>query len=281
MLLALCTTLLRLAPAAQDPRAGAEPDGNKLVRVELVADRAKIHPGEHFTLAAKLGVTPGWHIYWGENPGDSGVPTRLEIEAPKEFVIGAPQFPVPQRHVDPGDLVIFIHEGQTLVLFDAVAPPKLEPGAKLRFELSASWLVCTTRCYQGEGEAALELECAAAGEPAPANEALFKDARARLPRKLAQLEGLVSGLTLDAQEPAECHLALSVAGALELSFFPGDQRDPAFVSAKGSQEKLELVYRWKERPNGRVNVGCPGILSVKTKDGTANYWFDKKFFAGS
>src|SRR5258708_24556772 len=119
MLFALSTLLLGCAPAAQDPRAGAEPDGNKLGGVELVCERAKIHPGEHFALAAKLTVARSWHIYWGENPGDTGVPTRVEIEAPKEFTIGAPQFPVPARHIDPGPLESFVHEGELLLLFDA------------------------------------------------------------------------------------------------------------------------------------------------------------------
>jgi DsbC/DsbD-like thiol-disulfide interchange protein len=283
MLLALASLLLTTAPS-QDPRAGAEPDGNKLVKVELVCERAKLHPGEHFTLAAKLTVSPRWHIYWGENPGDTGTPTRVEIEAPKEFTLGAPQFPVPQRHEDPGPLVSYVYEGTVFVLFDAVAPAKLEPGTKARFELSASWLVCTSRCFQGEGDAKLELECAAAGEPAPANEALFKEARTKLPRKLAELKKFDAKLLGDPKQRNACRLELSVPGALELSFLPAEQKDPVFDSATatGSGEELRLVvsYHWNEVPKGKVEIGCPGILSVKTKDGTASYWFDKKFLAG-
>ena len=273
MLLTLAPLLLGFVPAAQDPRAGAEPDGNKLVKVELVAERAKLHPGEHFTLAAKLTVTPRWHIYWGENPGDTGVPTRVEIEAPKEFTIGAPRFPVPERHEEPGPLVSFIHEGQVLVLFDAVAPAKLEPGAKAHFELSASWLVCTSRCFEGAGEAALDLECAAAGDAIPANEALFKDARAKLPRKLDELKGLESKL-LD-----ESRVELVLPGALELSFLPAEQKNPAFDSAESAGAKLVLHYMWKVKPKGKTAFGCPGILSVKTKDGSVHYWFDRKYDA--
>jgi len=273
MIFALASLLLSIP---QDP--GTEPDGNKLVQVELVSERAKLHPGEHFTLAAKLTVTPRWHIYWGENPGETGAPTRLEIEAPKEFVIGAPQFPVPARHVDPGPIESFVHEGQVLVLFDAVAPAKLEPGAKVRFELAASWLVCTSRCFQGEGEAALELECADKGEPAPANEALFQSARAKLPRKLADLKGFETKVL------GEAEFEIVIHDALELSFLPADQKEPAFDAATaqqaGSDARLVLRYRWKEKPKGKVEVTCPGILSVKTKSGTANYWFDHKYVAG-
>jgi len=272
---------LLLAGAAQDPRAGAEPDGNKLVRVELLAERAKLHPGEHFTLVAQLTVSRGWHIYWGENPGDTGVPTRLELDLPKGFEVGPARFPVPLRHEDPGPLYSFVHEGQVLVLFDAVAPAQLAPGTKARFELSASWLVCTTRCFQGEGEASLELECAAAGEPVPANEALFKDARAKLPRPLSELEGLSTGFSIDVKKLDDCRFTIAAAGALELGFMPADQKNPAFVSATTTPEGgLELLYRWKELPKGEAHFACPGILSVKTKTGTAQYWFDHKYSAG-
>jgi thiol:disulfide interchange protein DsbD len=282
MLFAIASLLLSLP---QDPRAGAEPDGDKLVKVELVAERAKLHPGERFTLAAKLTVTPSWHIYWGENPGESGVPTRLELEAPKDFTVGPPRFPVPLRHEDPGPLVSYIHEGQVLVLFDAVAPAKLEPGTKARFELSASWLVCTSRCFQGEGEAALELECAAAGEPLPANEALFKTARAKLPRPLGELQGLSTDLKIDVKNLDECRIEIGVPSALEVSFLPAEQKNPAFDSAEtrgeGAERKLVLGYRWSERPQGKRAVGFPGILTVKTKDGPVHYWFDRKYDVGS
>lgn len=269
---------------AQDPRPAAEPDGNALVKLQLLGERAKLHPGEHFTLAAKLIVEPRWHIYWGENAGDTGVPTRLSIEAPKGFVIGAPRFPVPERHVDPGPLVSFVHEGVVLVLFDAVAPAKLEAGSKARFELDAGWLVCTTRCFEGEGGAALEIECATAGEPVPANEALFRDARAKQPRPLAELKELATEFERDAAQPNECRFGISVPGAQELEFIPAEQRDPAFVEASPAEGAkapgLSLLYRWKDRPQGNKKVRCPGILRVKTKDGTASYWFDHEYLAG-
>jgi DsbC/DsbD-like thiol-disulfide interchange protein len=274
MLLAIASLLLASVP--QDPRAGSDPDGNTLVKVELVSERSKLHPGEHFTLAAKLTVTPRWHIYWGESAGETGVPTRVEIEAPKGFTLGRPQFPVPERHVEPGPLVSYVHEGTLLVLFDAVAPDELEPGTKARFELSASWLVCTSRCFEGAGTAAIELECAQKGAPVPANEALFKQARAQQPRPLSELQGLGTGSSVDVKNPGEYRCEISVPGALELSFLPAEQRDPAFVSSSGAGEHLELVYRWKEPPKGARKLRSPGLLQVRTKNGTASYWFDRE-----
>lgn len=283
MLFVPALALLAAALPLQDPREkrpAAPPDGNKLVRVELLADRAAIRAGEHFTLAAKLTVQRNWHVYWGENPGDSGVPTRLELEGPKGFVIGAPRFPVPLRHVDPGDIVMYVHEGEVLVLFDVEAPSALAD-ASSEFALDASWLVCIRECYEGVGSAALTLVTSAAGAPEPANQALFEKARAALPRKLEELQGLQTKFAIDVQKREDVHIALGVADALELSFFPAEQAEPAFVSSASSAAGgLELVYRWKELPKGDQKIGCPGILGVKTKDGTASFWFDRKFLAG-
>ncbi len=282
--LATASLLLAAALLPQDPRAGkpaAPPDGNKLVRVELLADRTAIHAGEHFTLAAKLAVQRNWHIYWGENPGDSGVPTRLELEGPKGFVIGAPRFPVPLRHVDAGDIVMYVHEGEVLVLFDVEAPAALAADAKSEFALDASWLVCIRECYEGAGSAALTLKTSAGSAPEKANDALFEKARAALPRKLDGLQGLDAQFAIDVQKREDLRLVLGVAGAQELSFFPAEQAEPALVSsASGAEGRLELVYRWKELPKGDQKIGFPGILNVKTKDGTASFWFDRKFFAG-
>src|SRR5258707_1292635 len=89
--------------AAQDAaQASKGARGDALVKVELLADRAAIRPGEAFTLAVHLTVEPGWHIYW-DNPGDSGLPTKIRPRGPEGFEFGAPRSPAPVREVAEGD----------------------------------------------------------------------------------------------------------------------------------------------------------------------------------
>src|ERR1700682_4760829 len=101
---AMTPVLLSMALAIAAQGAGdrrAEPDssrGNRLVQVELIADRAAIRAGDELTLAVKLTVEPSWHVYW-LNPGDSGIPTSFHFDGPPGMTIGEPRFPTPERDV--------------------------------------------------------------------------------------------------------------------------------------------------------------------------------------
>ena len=55
-----------------------------LVMVELLAGTTQVTPGETFLLGARFAIADGWHIYW-ENPGDSGIKTRLRVSPPVGF----------------------------------------------------------------------------------------------------------------------------------------------------------------------------------------------------
>ena len=276
----LSSLLVLAALLPQDPRGPVstrKPDGNKLVKVELLAERAALRAGERFALVAKLSVQKGWHIYWGENCGDSGVPTRLELEGPDGFVVSAPRFPVPERREDPGDIVSYVHEGEVLVLFDVEAPAKLDPSAPSEFELDASWLVCIRECYEGAGAAKLALPAAADAAEHRANEALFAAARARQPRPMSELAGLETAFAVDAGKPGECTLTCRTPGAEELGFLPHEQRDPAFVSARFEAGALVLRYRWRAPANGPRTARFAGVLTVKDKGAGAHYALDRKY----
>src|SRR5215510_8294638 len=68
-----------------------------LVRVELLSEMASIRPGETFWVALRQEITPGWHTYWGVNPGDAGEPTRIEWTLPASVTAGEIAWPYPSR----------------------------------------------------------------------------------------------------------------------------------------------------------------------------------------
>lgn len=253
---------------AQDPE---ENRGDRLVRVELLCDRDAVRAGEEFTLAVRLRVEPGWHIYW-ENPGDSGFPTRAEIRGPAGFEIGPVRFPAPERHDSEGEIVTFVHTGDVVLLAPVRAPAKLEPSSKPRFEVDCRWLVCIEACYPGSGKAAVEVPLAEAErKPRPANEKLFADARARLPRPWKDL----AGATLDWTRDEECSsLALSVAGATALDFFPTPSESTSLGSVVRTQDergsRLTLCFRFRPTSPDETLV-ARGVLRVKTARGEACY----------
>lgn len=266
------TALLPLPRAlAQSP--AREKDGSKLVRATLLADRETIHPGETFQLGVELAIRPGWHVYW-ENAGDAGKRTEIELTGPDGFTIGAPRFPCPVRRVDEGDIVSFVHEGTILVVLDAKAPEKLEPGTKLAFRVVCDWLVCTDYCLTGGANAEVELVAAAAGTPVKlANAKRFDEGRAKLPRPASEVLDAKHAPRVEAKEGGAYDVVIDVPGATELEFFPLDQDGAAFVKSESSrtQDGARIVLHYDARRATKTDAKdehpCPGVLRIETTKG--------------
>ncbi len=283
--LALPLVLPILVLAAQTPasKEGAQEGkgarGDTLVKVELLADRAAIRPGEAFTLAVHFTVEPGWHIYW-DNPGDSGLPTKMHVRGPEGFEIGEPRAPAPVREFAEGDIVTYVHKGEVVYLVDARAPkvlPKgLVPGLRAAFDVDASWLVCIEACYPGAGKAHLEVPLAAAEAAASAlaNEKVFAAARARMPRPWKEL----GSADLEWSGAGERRmLRISVPGATALELFPlasaTTSLEGRVVAADDNACRLTADLRFRE-PEPPEPPRLKGVLWVKTARGESCYDLD-------
>ncbi len=259
--------VLSLALFAQETQKG-----NSLVKVELLCDRTSIRAGETFTLAAKLTVEKGWHVYW-QNPGDSGMPTRITISGPPGFSIGDPQYPAPVREEAEGDIVTYVHTGEAVFLSEVTAPKDLA-GSKVSFDLDAHWLVCQETCYPGAGKAKLEVQLAggkSSPESAPANEKLFADARARIPRPWKDLEGA----TLEwSGSGASYALRIEVPKATALELFPLVGRSTRVTgtasAANASACRLTVDLAYKEIAPAEP-PRLQGVLVVTNAQGKSSY----------
>ncbi len=124
-------------------------------RAELVADAPEgIAPGKPLSLGLQLQHEPGWHSYW-QNPGDTGLPTKLEWTLPEGVVAGAIDWPAP-RKIPVGTLTNYGYEGTVLL----PVPISIGPGFKdstLPVKLHAEWLVCLTECIPQSGDFSLVL----------------------------------------------------------------------------------------------------------------------------
>jgi len=151
---------------AKPPQAQREPrTGDEAVSVRAaVVGEAKA--GATVRVAVTCTVHPGWHIYWS-NPGESGSPTRIELELPAgcrgtgadgKAVV---DFPTPMV-IEHGETVFGYEGAPTLSL--AVTLPDALP-ASLPVRVRTSWLVCKERCLMGRHETTVDL-----AKPATAND---------------------------------------------------------------------------------------------------------------
>jgi len=82
---AAAAILAAWAVFAACPSAAQEHRGRTLVQARLVADTTAVVPGKPFEAGVLLEMAEGWHVYW-ENPGDAGIPTRVDWELPEGWV---------------------------------------------------------------------------------------------------------------------------------------------------------------------------------------------------
>jgi DsbC/DsbD-like thiol-disulfide interchange protein len=156
----------------------------KLVKAELLADQANIVAGEPFTVAVKLTINPGWHIYW-INPGDSGLPTTVTWNLPDGFTAEPLQYPAPRRIELTGGLVNYGYEDQAVFLARITPPKTLAASGDIPIEAKISWLVCKQNCVKGGGTAKLSLPIADKAQPA--NEPDFQKWQQLIPRAAEKL----------------------------------------------------------------------------------------------
>lgn len=180
----LLTVLLALflsSPIWGGPQIG--PVQRDHIEVELVAEQQWVQPGGELRVGLRMLPDPGWHTYW-INPGDSGLPTRLQWTAPDGVETSDIAWPYPER-LPIGHLVNYGYEGEHLLPVSVALPSELVPGNAFVLDLSADWLVCEVECIPGNAELRLELPVRSTPpEPEPRFSALFEWADARQPQSV-------------------------------------------------------------------------------------------------
>jgi thiol:disulfide interchange protein DsbD len=149
----ILSVLALLAVLPSPSNAGAERVGP--VRVELVAERAAVAPGEPFELGLRILPDTDWHVYW-KNPGDAGLPPTLKWELPDEFAVSDIHYPAPSL-IPAGPLAAYGYHGEVLYPVSVVPSSDLEIGDTVRINLHAGWLVCKEECLPGSAELSISL----------------------------------------------------------------------------------------------------------------------------
>ena len=132
------------------------------VEAELVTDRATAQPGKPMLVGLKLRMEPHWHTYW-KNPGDSGLPTKIQWVLPEGWKAGDIQWPYPQP-LAVGPLMNYGYEDEVVLLTEIVPPPSAKPGAA-PLKARAEWLVCKDICIPEKGDLDMALMVALTEAP--------------------------------------------------------------------------------------------------------------------
>lgn len=171
--LALMIAAAGLSGAADPPRQEAKPNRflktAQPVTAEAVAETASVQPGGTVRVGVLFTIPEGWHIY-AKDPGDAGLPTKIDWAGPPDSEFGPLEYPPHREFNDPGDITTFGYTGQALLVSRFTAPPDAQPGDTLKAIAQARWLACKEVCLPGALVVELDLPVAA-GAPQPSEHA--------------------------------------------------------------------------------------------------------------
>nr|WP_315262908.1 thioredoxin family protein [uncultured Limnohabitans sp.] len=128
------------------------------LRAELVAHAPQgVQAGQPVWVGLQLTHQPEWHTYW-RNPGDSGLPTQIELNLPAGITAGEVQWPLPHK-LKAGNLTNYGFEKTVLLAVPLTVTPAFKPNASqtLDLQVRANWLVCRLECIPQEGDFALRI----------------------------------------------------------------------------------------------------------------------------
>ncbi|MCD6671970.1 MAG: thioredoxin family protein [Burkholderiaceae bacterium] len=264
--------MLPRAQAQSSPTAG--PMRVDSVEVELVADRAAVVPGEAMRLGLRIRHDPHWHTYW-RNPGDSGLPTQVELRLPTGFEAGPIRWPAPQRLFIP-PLANYGYEGE-IVLPMALRPPAAIDGDRVTIAAHASWLMCRDVCIPGDADVSLTLPVQRTGVAAPSRfVALFDDAERRMPQGAVAAQVHADGDAISIALPRR---------ASNVEFFPyregfvENAAEQVLYAVTQPAEGVRLAVRLSEDGVRRLRNSGESLLDaasgIVVVDGTA-YEIDAK-----
>lgn len=119
------------------------------VEAQLVSDKASAQAGKPVLVGLRLRMAEHWHTYW-KNPGDSGLPTRIQWVLPEGWKADEIQWPYPQP-LPIGPLLNYGYEDEVVLLSQLTPPANAKPGVHA-IKAKAEWLVCKDICIPEKGD---------------------------------------------------------------------------------------------------------------------------------
>ncbi len=159
------------------PHLQAQPVRVEAVEVELISRADIVKPGTSIWLGLRFKHDPHWHSYW-RNPGDSGLPTSIQLKLPDGWRDHGIVWPTPER-IFVGPLASYAFEGDLLLPFRVDIPASAKAGP-IRITGRAQWLMCREVCIPGEADVAVSL-IVGSEERATVHAGLFERATANSP----------------------------------------------------------------------------------------------------
>lgn len=241
-------------------------DGNSLVKASLITEQTAVRAGSTIDVGILLEIEHGWHTYWnGKN--DTGFPVAVMFELPNGVRAGAVQWPVPKRHLLPGNILDFVYEDSVLLISTIEVPEDIGEVANLYVKASVEWLVCNEACLPGssELESFIPITRNAYDPPMSGQAPLFAKTREQLPVRLPK-PGTERALEMSLSWNGPSFIAI-VPDAKLVRFFPGRQCADLVEPIRETEKRGEELTIHLDEEQLKSDYTLQGILYWEYHDG--------------
>ncbi len=220
------------------------------IKPELVAEGPAV-PGGEVELAILMHTKPGWHGYW-INPGDAGLPMRIEWQLPDGVSLSPLRFPVPDRLLVAG-IVNYVYERDHAILTRLKVPADAKGVLPIR--ASAQWLACTDKvCVPERGEFSLDIPV---GQGGVNERTRFDEWRRALPRPLVSPAKF-------AIKGDQIELAIPLPESVDIGepyFFPSDDGPIDYAAPQSFRRTEDLLIAELQHRRGEPAT-LAGVLAL-------------------
>ncbi len=240
------------------------------VKAQLVQEEETIQPGRPFWVAIHLDIEDSWHVYW-KNPGDAGMPLKIEWKLPEGFEAGPLQWPFPEKFTL-ADMVGYGYKGEVVLLTLLTPPASLTLNEPIVLEAQIKWLVCSAlNCQPGSATTSITVK-ASETKPLIQNEtvAFFEKARLKIPKSHAHVKTVHKEGIVQIEVPQTVRDAL-VDPIVGIDFFPEHKDvidhsiDPTLALNSKHGNRYYVSLKGGDQI-GAAHKNLKGVLVVHTEE---------------
>jgi thiol:disulfide interchange protein DsbD len=226
--------------------------GADVVSVEMLTDHKAVAPGAVLTVGLRFEIEGDWHVYW-RNPGDSGMPPRVDWRLPEGWKAGALMWPLPKRFDQPGGIAGYGY-GQSVVLLSRInVPADASEGQSVEIGAEVEYLTCDDRrCVPGKATASRAVRVAAEAEPSP-NQPRIDRWRAKLP-DAKHLDAAAKRVNVASGRPGVTSVTVKWHSEVDdLEAFPYAEAriDVTGINVEHQNQRSAVRLRWRALAGGK------------------------------
>ena len=133
----------------------------------LSDDTAK--PGDTVWAGVDLKMEPGWHTYW-KNPGEAGMPTKIDWQLPPGVTAGDILWPLPEK-LPPAEVTTYGYSDEVMLLVPLKIGTNVPPGP-ITLTANVAWLECKDVCIPAKTTVETTLQIGSETKPSASTEAI-------------------------------------------------------------------------------------------------------------